>query len=95
MLLLTNNVGDPQKLIDMKFSIYSYIKMKYFALKKVVCGGLGWFAVVCGGLRYFDGAQIKVQSLVLEVKVHFYRAASLKYHAPGNWHGQPMVSTLY
>ena len=35
MLLLTNNVGDPQKLIDMKFSIYSYIKMKYFALKKV------------------------------------------------------------
>ena len=33
MLLLTNNVGDPQKLIDMKFSIYSYIKMKYFALK--------------------------------------------------------------
>ena len=34
MLLLTNNVGDPQKLIDMKFSIYSYIKMKYFALKK-------------------------------------------------------------
>ena len=33
MLFLTNNVGDPQKLIDMKFSIYSYIKMKYFALK--------------------------------------------------------------
>ena len=33
MLLLTNNVGDPQKLIDMKFSNYSYIKMKYFALK--------------------------------------------------------------
>ena len=26
--------------------------------KKVVCGGLGWFAVVCGGLRYFDGADI-------------------------------------
>ena len=26
--------------------------------KKVVCGGLGWFAVVCGGLRYFDGASI-------------------------------------
>ena len=36
MLLLTNKVGDPQKLIDMKFSIYSYIKMKYFALKKSV-----------------------------------------------------------
>ena len=22
-------------------------------IKKVVCGGLGWFAVVCGGLRWF------------------------------------------
>ena len=37
--------------VMLKHILYSPHIIKH--ISKVVCGGLGWFAVVCGGLQWF------------------------------------------
>ena len=71
MLLLTNNVGDPQKLIDMKFSIYSYIKMKYFALKIEIhiCSNKHETGLVYGREVV---PLVNMASLTMHVRMSFY-----------------------
>ena len=44
------------------------------------------FVVVCLGLTLFFSHIITMSSCGRELNAHFYRAASMKYHAPDTWH---------